>query len=84
MACKCLRILPAKIVAHYNQPGIPEQPLVLRARFKDLMFPMRDGEITSALKTDVLLAIEGRKSPKIITMTFTYCPWCGVRYTEDV
>lgn len=84
MACKCLKTLPAKIVAHCNQPGVPKQPLVLRARFKDVVFPMHNGEITTALKADVLLAVEGRKTPKKTTMTFTYCPFCGMKYQEDV
>lgn len=83
MACKCLEDLPEKIVAHCNQPGIPKQPPVLRARFKDVVFPMRNGEITTALKADVLLAVEGRKTPKKTTMTFIYCPFCGVKYQEE-
>lgn len=83
MTCKCLAELPEKIVAHCNLLQVPKQPPVLRARFKDVVFPMHNGEITTALKADVLLAVEGRKTPKKTTMTFVYCPFCGVKYRED-
>jgi hypothetical protein len=83
MTCKCLEELPEKILAHCNQPQVPKQPLVLEARFKDVVFPMRNGQITSALKADVLLMVEGRKTPKKTTMTFIYCPFCSTRYQDN-
>ena len=84
MACKCLEELPEKIIAHCNQPQTPKQPPVLRARFKDVVFPMYNGEIITALKADVLLNVEGRKTQKkTTTMMFVYCPFCGVKYHED-
>ena len=83
MSCECLAELPTKIMAHCNQPQTPKQPPVLKAKFKDVVFPIHDGQISSALKADILLTIEGRKTPKKTTMTFTYCPFCGVKYKED-
>lgn len=84
MTCKCIDELPEKIMAHCNQREEYQKKPVLKASFKDITFPIRNGEMTCALKTDVKLTVEGRKSPKITTMTCTYCPFCGVKYTEDL
>jgi|26BtaG_2_1085354.scaffolds.fasta_scaffold14093_5 hypothetical protein len=85
MACKCIDELPAKIMAHCNEQKAYQAKPVRKASFKDVIFPISyQGEMSTALKSDVLLTVEGRKSPKKTTMTFIYCPFCGVKYQEDV
>ena len=83
MACKCIEEIPEMVKSACNEHQDYPTP-VLRARFKDVVFPMHNGEITTALKADVLLNVEGRKTQKKTTMTFVYCPFCGVKYQEDV
>lgn len=85
MACKCTSELPAKIMAHCNEQKDFQKHPVLEASFKDIVFPINyKGEMTCALKSDVKLTVEGRKSPKITTMIHTFCPFCGTKYKEDV
>ena len=84
MACKCIDELPAKIMAHCNDQRSFQKNPVLKASFKDIVFPISDkGEMTCVLKSDIKLTVEGRKSPKITTMTYVYCPFCGMKYKED-
>lgn len=84
MACKCIDELPAKIMAHCNQQKEYQAKPVIDASFKDIVFPIINGEMFDALKADVLLIVDGRRTPKKTTMTFVYCPFCGVKYQEDV
>lgn len=83
MTCNCINELPEQIKDHCNHRKEYEKKPVLDASFRDIIFPIRDGQMTVALKSDVELKVEGRKTPKITTMTFTYCPFCGVKYSED-
>ena len=84
MACKCIDELPARIMEHCNQQKEYQAKPVLDASFKDIVFPISNGEMSVALKSDIELKVEGRKTPKKTIMTFTYCPFCGVKYQEDV
>lgn len=83
MACKCIDELPAQIMAHCNQQKEYQAKPVLDASFKDIVFPISNGEMSVALKSDIELKVEGRKTPKKTIMTFTYCPFCGMKYKDD-
>lgn len=83
MACKCIDELPAQIMVHCNQQKEYQAKPVLDASFKDIVFPISNGEMSVALKSDIELKVEGRKTPKKTIMTFTYCPFCGTKYKDE-
>ncbi|WP_201556254.1 hypothetical protein [Psychrobacter sp. 72-O-c] len=70
-------------MAHCNDQEQYQAKPVLEASFKDLVFSLKDGEMTMVLKSDIKLKEKGLKNHKITTITFTYCPFCGVKNRED-
>lgn len=86
MACDCIRSMPLRLIKHLNE-NVKEHKTkpVIEVSFKDVVFPIdtKNGELSSVLKTDIYLKIEGRKTPKKTTLGFSYCPFCGKEYRED-
>lgn len=84
MACKCLEEIPKKIKAHCNEQKEYQVNPVEDVSFKDVVFLTHDFGLQAVLKADMALRIKGRKTPKKAPFTFVFCPFCGVKYQEDV
>ncbi|WP_434353012.1 hypothetical protein VH441_07380 [Psychrobacter sp. HD31] len=80
MGCNCIKEIPQEIVEHSNTLADFKKTPAMSAKFKDLVFPFKDGKVTTALKTDVKIKCENRKTPKTTSVRFSYCPFCGQKY----
>ena len=82
MACKCLEEIPEAVKNACNEAqdyGLPVKKVVIE-NVGQSSIDKEDERLYATMK----LYFGNKDFPKTEPNFFTYCPWCGVRYTEDV
>lgn len=83
MACKCLEEIPEALKKSCNEDKqfkSPVERIVIKGVKQSLCDNKGDLRLTAAMK----IYTRDGKFPTTKPNFFTYCPFCGVRYTEDV
>ncbi len=82
MACKCIEEIPeaVKEACNKNQDYPTPVTKVEIEGVKQSSLDADDVRLTATMR----IYTEGRSFARIEPNFFAYCPWCGVRYTEDV
>lgn len=81
MACKCLEEIPnaVKEVCNKNQDYLTPVTKVEIEGVKQSSLDSDDVRLTATMR----IYTEGRNFARIEPNFFAYCPWCGIRYTEE-
>lgn len=82
MACKCLEEIPEAVKGVCNENKDYPTP-VTKVEIKGVKKSSLDDEDVR-LSATMKIYTEGSSFPKTEPNFFSYCPWCGIRYTEDV
>ena len=78
--CNCIKeaeINLAKDIGEINGKKI------LSASMMNVNFPISNLKLVGRITTQpIKFTLEGRKTPFETSLSHTYCPWCGEKYSE--
>lgn len=83
MACKCIEEIPEMVKSACNEHQDYSTP-VTKVELLGLRQSALDKQGELRLAATMKIHTEGAKFPSYKPNFFTYCPFCGVKYQEDV